>query len=214
MPKVHHIREEKIEREIHTYDVIHRVLPVIDVEVLPPRHFVPVAGGGLKEVSADELPGRQGHWGIVETVTRPSSARPGRPSSPLEPEVINLPPSTSTDGLPVTETIVRHPPTLEVGARETGQTWPMIIAPDHYEAIHGMPATAGIARVPDEPRRPHDPRPSSHASVPDIPDPGPGMSNRSRPSARDGASDDPGMPRAGAPMQTDQRGLAFGRSRP
>lgn len=41
LPTVHHIRHEEITREIHTHDVYHRQLPIIDVQVLPARHFVP-----------------------------------------------------------------------------------------------------------------------------------------------------------------------------
>ena len=55
---VHHIHEERITREIHNHDYFHRILPVIDVEVLPPRHFLPVEGGGLVEISTSEVPGR------------------------------------------------------------------------------------------------------------------------------------------------------------
>ena len=55
---IHHVREERITRHIHNYDVYHRILPIVDVEVLPPRHFLPVEGGGLVEISASEVPGR------------------------------------------------------------------------------------------------------------------------------------------------------------
>ena len=55
---IHHIREERITRDIHNHDVYHRILPIVDVEVLPPRHFLPVEGGGLVEISASEVPGR------------------------------------------------------------------------------------------------------------------------------------------------------------
>lgn len=55
---IHHVREERITRDIHNYDVYHRMLPIVDVEVLPPRHFLPVEGGGLVEISASEVPGR------------------------------------------------------------------------------------------------------------------------------------------------------------
>ena len=55
---IHHVREERITRDIHEHDVYHRILPIVDVEVLPPRHFLPVEGGGLVEISASEVPGR------------------------------------------------------------------------------------------------------------------------------------------------------------
>ncbi|KAI9752365.1 MAG: hypothetical protein M1815_000577 [Lichina confinis] len=136
IPTVHEIREERIEREIHTYDVVHRIQPVIDVEVLPPRHFVPTTSGGLREVSADELPGRQGHWGIVETVTK----RPGEDASTSsEPRVMSSETSVGPEGYPRTDTVVRHPPTLETGAMRTGQSWPILVDPDVYAERHRLP---------------------------------------------------------------------------
>ncbi|PPJ50229.1 hypothetical protein CBER1_07202 [Cercospora berteroae] len=48
---------EAITREIHTHDIYHRVLPIIDVEVLPPRHFVESSSGRRHEISAEEAPG-------------------------------------------------------------------------------------------------------------------------------------------------------------
>ncbi len=160
IPRVHHVREERVEREIHTHDVIHRIQPVIDVQVLPPRHFVPTEQGTLKEVSADEIPARQGHWGIVETVTKP----PGGPTeSERGPEVVQLPPSI-VDGVTRTEVIVRHAPTLEMGARDTGQSWPILVDPEHYERIHGLPAGQHPPHVP-EPRRLEDAAPTLHQRI-------------------------------------------------
>lgn len=152
VPTVHEIREERIEREIHTYDVVHRVQPVVDVEVLPPKHFVPTASGGLREVSAGELPGRQGHWGIVETVTK----RPGEgaPTS-SEPRVVSSETSVDPDGYPRTHTVIRHPPTLETGAMETGQSWPILVDPDVYAERHRLPRIGG-SPTPDS-RRAADP---------------------------------------------------------
>ncbi|GIZ49880.1 hypothetical protein CKM354_001289800 [Cercospora kikuchii] len=48
---------EAITREIHTHDIYHRVLPIIDIEVLPPRHFVESSSGRRHEISAEEAPG-------------------------------------------------------------------------------------------------------------------------------------------------------------
>jgi len=54
----HEIVEQRITREVHNYDVVHRVLPVIDIEVLPPRHFVPsTKGDSLVEIPASQVPG-------------------------------------------------------------------------------------------------------------------------------------------------------------
>lgn len=129
--EVHHIRQEVITREIHTHDVYHRILPVIDVEVLPPRHFLPVEGGGLVEVSASEVPGRGQNWVIAETASKipsdqaaPQGARqftarnfPGREGDSVT--------YKTPEGHERTETTWIHPPELEQGARVTGQSWPM-----------------------------------------------------------------------------------------
>jgi hypothetical protein len=42
-PEIHHIRHEDITREIHNHHVYNRTLPIVDVQVLPARHFVPAA---------------------------------------------------------------------------------------------------------------------------------------------------------------------------
>ncbi len=129
---VHHVREELIRREIHTHDVYHRIQPVIDVEVLPARHFLPVEGGGLVEVNVDEIPGRRNNWVLAETVSKiPSdqaaphgatnfTARrfPGREGDEVK--------YTASDGHEKTEQTWVHPPELETGARDTGQSWPMV----------------------------------------------------------------------------------------
>ena len=71
--KVYNIREEIITKDIHHYDVLHRVQPVVDVEVLPARHYVPTADGTLKEVSVDELPGRYANEPVSDAFLRAAS---------------------------------------------------------------------------------------------------------------------------------------------
>ena len=148
---VHHVREELITREIHTHDVYHRIQPIVDVEVLPPRHFLPVEGGGLVEVSAQEVPGRGSNWVIAETASKiPSdqAAPPGRTQFTArnfpgrEGDAVNY---KSPEGYEVTEQTWVHHPELEEGARLTGQSWPMVIseeAPgkgDHgFSGAHGF----------------------------------------------------------------------------
>ncbi|KAF2206473.1 hypothetical protein CERZMDRAFT_89301 [Cercospora zeae-maydis SCOH1-5] len=50
---------EAITREIHTHDIYHRVLPIIDIEVLPPRHFIAASppDGSRREISPADAPG-------------------------------------------------------------------------------------------------------------------------------------------------------------
>ncbi|KAI9784861.1 MAG: hypothetical protein M1816_000706 [Peltula sp. TS41687] len=161
IPKVHHIREEKIVREIHTKDIIHRIQPIIDVEVLPPRHFVPDGHGGLREISADQLPGRRGHWGIVETVTKaPGDVTEQRPLPPTEPQIVSQRSYVTEDGIPRTETVWRHPPELATGGEATGQTWPLLVDPEPFEKRDGpLRAPHNLQRsapIPFEPK-PLDP---------------------------------------------------------
>lgn len=133
---VHHIREEVITREVHNHDVFHRILPVVDVEVLPPRHFLPVEGGGLVEVSAAEVPGRGQNWVIAETASKipsdqaaPQGVRrftarefPGKEGDAVK--------YIAPEGHEKTEQTWVHYPELEQGARLTGQSWPMVFGDD------------------------------------------------------------------------------------
>lgn len=146
---VHHIREEVMNREVHTHDVYHRILPIIDIEVLPPRHFLPVEGGGLVEVSAEEVPGRGQNWVIAETASKipsdqaaPQGRRrftarefPGREGDTVK--------YMTADGYEKTEETWVHPPELEEGARLTGQTWPMVFNDDDTSKVSQANATSG-----------------------------------------------------------------------
>lgn len=130
--QVHHIREEVITREIHDHDIYHRILPVVDVEVLPPRHFLPVEGGGLVEISASEVPGRGKNWVIAET----ASKIPSDQAAPMVPTRFSAREFYGTEGdtkryetpkgTEITEQTWVHPPELETGGRDSDQTWPMI----------------------------------------------------------------------------------------
>lgn len=54
IPKVHHVREEHITRDIHSHAVYHHVQPVIDVQVLPTKHYVPAKDGSGALIEVDE----------------------------------------------------------------------------------------------------------------------------------------------------------------
>ena len=129
---IHHIREEVITREVHNHDVYHRILPIIDVEVLPPRHFLPVEGGGLVEISGSEVPGRGRNWVIAETASKiPSGQRAPRATNRFSAREFvgdegDTTQYTTPEGFEKTEETWVHPPELETGGRETGQTWPMV----------------------------------------------------------------------------------------
>lgn len=128
--KVHHVQEEQITKEIHTHDVFHRILPIIDVEVLPTRHFLPVEGGGLVEIGADEVPGRAKNWVVAETASKIASNQPA-PKAVSRFTARDFPgtdgdfeKSVAPAGYEQTKTTWVHAPTLETGAQATGQTWP------------------------------------------------------------------------------------------
>ncbi len=181
--------QEKIQREIHTYEIFHRIQPVIDIEVLPPRHFIPVEGGGLREVSADDLPGQTGHWGIVETVTKdpPVRQRPV-PPAPAIPVIVSQRTYMTEEGVRRTETTWKHPPTLATGAMETGQSWPMQICKEAFEARDGimgsyLPRKQPISQALKAVSHPHHPQAT-------------GFSNSSSPTAN-------------SPAGVDDKGRAF-----
>lgn len=131
--EIHHLHEEQITREIHEHDVYHRTLPIIDVEVLPARHFLPSETGGLVEVNAEDVPGRKKNWVIAETVSQIPSNQPAQTkrrqftareftgSEGASRRYI------TPEGYEKTEQTWVHPPTLETGARDTGQSWPLEI---------------------------------------------------------------------------------------
>lgn len=128
--EVHHIREEVLTREIHHHHVYHRILPIIDVEVLPTRHFVPDGKGGLIEISEDEIPGRTGpyrqNWVIAETVSTGNIVRAPRRFTAREfiGDEGSYKEYVSAAGVPTTETTWVHPPTIETFSEYSGQTAP------------------------------------------------------------------------------------------
>ena len=133
---VHEIRHEKITREIHNHHVFHRVLPIVDIEVLPSRHFVPVEGG-YAEIAEEEVPGRAGpnaQWVIAETVSKllPQSKGPVVPerfsAAKFEGTQGDYKEYMTPEGFKRTETWWVHPPTYyEPGAVASGQTYPFYV---------------------------------------------------------------------------------------
>ncbi|KAK7908510.1 hypothetical protein PG985_015813 [Apiospora marii] len=55
-PQVHEVREERIERHIHNYDIYPQIQPIYDLEILPARHFIEDADGRRVEVAEADLP--------------------------------------------------------------------------------------------------------------------------------------------------------------
>lgn len=112
-PTVHEIVETEVHRDIHTHEVHRTIQPVYDVEILPPKHFVPAGPNGeLVEVSEDQLPactGRNQRWHVVE-----SSPAAGSTCSPARGSGTSAGNTTTTTTSPVvsgidTERGVRGP---------------------------------------------------------------------------------------------------------
>jgi len=132
-PVHHEIREEQITREIHNHDVYHRILPIREVEVLPARHFTRSSSGTLTEIPAPKgRSGEQQNWQIVQTTPDRSSIQP--PSSRRQFTARNFEGDEGShkeymgkEGVLRTETTWIHPPTVEDGGQQTGQTVPLHI---------------------------------------------------------------------------------------
>lgn len=104
--------------------------------MLPARHFLPVEGGGLVEISPSEVPGRAQNWVIAENISKIPSNEPP-PKVPNRFSAREFPSDegnseryTTVEGFEKTEETWVHPPELETGGRDTGQTWPVIFSDD------------------------------------------------------------------------------------
>ncbi|KAI5363337.1 hypothetical protein Slin15195_G107230 [Septoria linicola] len=49
--------QHAVSRDVHNHHIINRVLPVVDLQVLPARHFMPDGRGGYVEISEEDIPG-------------------------------------------------------------------------------------------------------------------------------------------------------------
>ncbi|PPJ50457.1 hypothetical protein CBER1_06757 [Cercospora berteroae] len=73
------IVQRAVSRDVHNHHHVHRVLPVIDLEVLPARHFVPDGRGGYLEITEEEIPGGKpsGLDNLITEAVSKSSPRQG-----------------------------------------------------------------------------------------------------------------------------------------
>lgn len=126
------IREEVVTCEVHEHHVFHRKLPIIDIEVTPARHFIPVQGG-YAEVAEEEMPGRtrdKTNWVIAELASKglPEDSRFTGPrqftARKFEGTDGDAKAFKAPEGHQRTEQWWVHPPTAEDGGRRTGQTYP------------------------------------------------------------------------------------------
>lgn len=110
----HEIIEERIYREIHNHDVYHRIQPVLQTEILPPRHYIHDANGNLVEITEDQIPERTGEfqqWYLGKL----ESAAPQAPRLPriTKPTVVSDIKYMTPEGFERRETTIVHPPELE-----------------------------------------------------------------------------------------------------
>ncbi|CZR64723.1 uncharacterized protein PAC_14622 [Phialocephala subalpina] len=160
-PTRHEIREERITREIHTHDVYHRILPVIETEILPTKHFVPSGDGkGLTEIPESELykytqhtvTGKpNGNWQIVK------DARPRKQSlsqsiyshtnidedDGAEGPVIGL-----ARGEPTTRSRPGSRASTATGSRSKNILEPILSSKKEYMTKEGHPKTEYVWRHP------------------------------------------------------------------
>ncbi|EME40981.1 hypothetical protein DOTSEDRAFT_56040 [Dothistroma septosporum NZE10] len=140
----HEVREEVITRETHNHHIFHRILPVLDFEVLPPRHFIETRTGGKYEISPDLVP--LGHNERIQNMIHDAVARimpQSHDSAPAFPNTFSARPFHGKDGNhkawtgpygePRTEQWWVHPPTWETGGRDTGQTEPFHLGSEFPE---------------------------------------------------------------------------------
>ncbi|KAF2856416.1 hypothetical protein T440DRAFT_485514 [Plenodomus tracheiphilus IPT5] len=129
-PHEHEVIQHKIYREIHNYSYYHRLQPVMQTEVLPPRHFIPNPNGeGLIEITADELPSRTGQnrwWEIMQKQIPQTYELQARWRT--EPEVIHGETYITEEGFERKETTIIHPPTLEDMTDYDG-----VVQPVHFD---------------------------------------------------------------------------------
>ena len=127
------VRQEVITRETHDYHIYHRILPIVDIEVLPARHFVPIQDGFV-EIDEEELPGRtrdKVNWAIAEMVSKrmPESRKEAIARQTFSARTFEGPEYddkeyVGPEGHPVKEKWWVHPPTLCQDAYRAGQTYP------------------------------------------------------------------------------------------
>lgn len=125
------IVQQQITREIHNHHVYHRVLPVLDFEVLPPRHFIPVEGGGLTEITEDQIPGGPSGPDLQVAIANAIASMMPRVQHPVGPRQFTARKFEGTDGdykeyigsdgIKRTEQWWVHPPTLEKESTFAGE---------------------------------------------------------------------------------------------
>lgn len=124
-----------ITREIHTHTVYHRVLPIVDIEILPSRHFLADENdpSTLHELPPTALPAlrQQIHSAMTQAASSilPAPLPENETSHPRKFTARDFPGSegdateyTDSEGVLRTEKWWVHPPTLDDTAQLAGKT--------------------------------------------------------------------------------------------
>lgn len=140
---VHQVREEVITREIHQHHYIHRVQPVEEVEVLPARHYMLDGEGIIREVPAHQVASRVSKdaqkavaEGFKKTLPKSTSGGGRRTFTAREfpGDEGDYKEYVTPEGVTRSERYWVHPPELETGGYESGQTQPFHLGssrPEH-----------------------------------------------------------------------------------
>lgn len=154
----HEIVERAITREIHNHHIFHRVLPIMDIEILPARHFVPTQDGGLAEIAAEDAPVDSGQRlqqiiseAVASMLPKTEDHRGPRSFSAraFEGTDGDCKEYTTPEGFKRTEQWWVHPPSVDSGAEEAGQTAAFHMdSTNHDEDGFKDPIPNGVASTP------------------------------------------------------------------
>jgi hypothetical protein len=149
-PHEHEIITERVHRDIHNYEVYHRIQPVLDTEILPARHFVPSSSQShLIEVSEQDLPDCTGDnqpW-IVGERKSPANEQFHTPQAQLtEPKAGGYQTFTTPEGFERKQTTWLHPAELEDMGGYDGPVMPVHFGEDGQ---HTEPPKSEITNMRD-----------------------------------------------------------------
>lgn len=147
----HEVVQKQITREIHHYDVFHRIQPIDLIEVLPPRHFVPHSSGkGYVEIPPPEG-SAQIQARVQEAFEAAAAERRARERESIRPIMVEKNQRrewVSEDGVQHSETLWVHAPQLATAARDAGETVPIHIGSSDVKGDTKAPTNIRRQEVP------------------------------------------------------------------